>query len=203
MTSYRRTFQPNGCYVFTLHQVDSPSYSYLLENIKLLATSVSESLCRYPCIIQSMTVLPSQLHMMVYCPLGESNFHNFVRMLQQQFTNHIAPLRVVRSFTPYRRSSVWQTEYHYHLIHDVQQWLRYRDDIHAEVVRQGIVDKAINWPYSSLHQYVEEGRLDADWVSPYIDEKSLFSEKTETFHDADVVNLTSSGIGLKGQFVSH
>lgn len=162
MFSYRRAYQPNGCYLLSLRQVDC-SRSYFLDHIKLLEKSVTDSLCRHPGIMQAMVVLPEQVQMMILFPFDDDRYSLFVRMLKRQFSNHLSNICAVRSFNPEQLQSVWQSGFECTVMRDSHQWQCCVDQIHYAPVHFGLVDHVKNWQYSSFHQYVQEGLLDRDW----------------------------------------
>ncbi|MFM2476510.1 REP-associated tyrosine transposase [Celerinatantimonas sp. MCCC 1A17872] len=162
MVSYRRAYQPNGCYWLSLRQVDC-SRSYFLDNIKLLEKSVTDSLCRHPGIMQAMVVLPNQLQMMILFPFDDDRHSSFVRMLKRQFSNHLSNICAIRSFNPKQLQSVWQDGFECSLMNDSLQWQHCIDQLHYAPVRLGLVNDVKSWQYSSFHQYVQEGILESDW----------------------------------------
>ncbi|CAG9297687.1 REP-associated tyrosine transposase [Celerinatantimonas diazotrophica] len=162
MFSYRRAYQPNGCYLLSLRQVDC-SCSYFLDNIKLLKKSVTDSLCRHPGIMQAMVVLPNQLQMMILFPFEDERYSLFVRMLKRQFSNHLSNICAIHSFNPQQLQSVWQDGFECTLMADSSQWQYCVDQLHYAPVRMGLVNEVKSWQYSSFHQYVQEGILERDW----------------------------------------
>ena len=41
--------------------------------------------------------------------------------------------------------------------------MRHVDYIHFNPVKHGHVTRAADWPYSSIHRYIEAGMMDHDW----------------------------------------
>ena len=58
---------------------------------------------------------------------------------------------------------IWQRRYWEHLIRDDDDLCRHIDYIHFNPVKHGQVQRAADWPYSTFHRYVAEGRLLLDW----------------------------------------
>ena len=50
-----------------------------------------------------------------------------------------------------------------HQIRDDDDYRRHIDYIHFNPVKHGYVKRAGDWPHSSFHRYVRDGRLPADW----------------------------------------
>ena len=67
------------------------------------------------------------------------------------------------------RKSVWQHRYWEHLIRDDDDYRAHIDYIHYNPVKHGHVTRPIDWRYSSIHRFVADGRLPADWGAGCID----------------------------------
>jgi putative transposase len=50
-----------------------------------------------------------------------------------------------------------------HALHPRRRARRHVDYIHFNPVKHGLVQRAVDWPHSSFHRYVKEGRLPVDW----------------------------------------
>jgi putative transposase len=56
-----------------------------------------------------------------------------------------------------------QRRYWEHLIRDEGDFARHVDYIHFNPVKHGHVTLAADWPYSSIHRYIEAGMMNHDW----------------------------------------
>jgi putative transposase len=54
-------------------------------------------------------------------------------------------------------AGIWE-----HLIRDEGDFVRHVDYIHFNPVKHGQVTRAADWPYSSIHRYIEAGMMDHD-----------------------------------------
>lgn len=61
--------------------------------------------------------------------------------------------------------AVWQRRYWEHTIRDREDLDRHMDYIHFNPVKHGLVQNVRDWEWSSFHQYVRMGWIDADWGS--------------------------------------
>ena len=50
------------------------------------------------------------------------------------------------------------------LIQDDRDYATHVDYIHINPVKHEYVIRAVDWPHSSIHQYIERGWLAADWA---------------------------------------
>ena len=49
------------------------------------------------------------------------------------------------------------------LTRDEGDFVRHVDYLHCNPVKHGHVTRAADWPYSSIHRYIEAGMIDHDW----------------------------------------
>jgi putative transposase len=88
-------------------------------------------------------------------------------LLKQSFTRRLQELGALPAEAEKERGkgerSVWQRRFWEHRITDDQDFARHVDYIHFNPVKHGWVLRARDWPYSSLHRFVKEGRLPPDW----------------------------------------
>jgi len=62
-----------------------------------------------------------------------------------------------------RERGVWQPRFMEHTIRDEEDLGNHIDYIHWNPVKHGYVTRPIDWPWSSLHRFVRDGILPADW----------------------------------------
>jgi putative transposase len=72
-------------------------------------------------------------------------------LVKQAFTRRAGP------------GSPWQKRFWEHQIRDDDDFARHVEYIHFNPVKHGWVLRAGDWPYSSLHRFVREGKVCADW----------------------------------------
>jgi len=46
---------------------------------------------------------------------------------------------------------------------DEYDYEQHVDYIHYNPVKHGYVERAVDWPYSSIHEYISKGILSRDW----------------------------------------
>ena len=65
-----------------------------------------------------------------------------------------------------------------HVIRDERDYERHVGYIHFNPVEHGYVDRASDWPHSSMHRYIAAGMVDRDWAAePGADEDRPFGER--------------------------
>ena len=73
---------------------------------------------------------------------------------------------------------IWQRRYWEHLIRDDRDYARHVAYIHFNPVKHGYVDRASDWPTSSIHRYIQAGIVERGWgVDIEKDESGEFGER--------------------------
>jgi putative transposase len=65
--------------------------------------------------------------------------------------------------THYRRPPYWQNRFWAHLITDEKDFENHMNYIHYNPVKHGLVERARDWPWTSLHRLMEVGKYPSDW----------------------------------------
>ncbi|BCD84985.1 transposase [Pseudomonas solani] len=173
---YRRSFVPGGTYFFTVNLADRSS-GLLTQHIDLLRLAFRQVRARHPFEIPAMVVLPDHLHAIWTLPEGDADFSLRWAQIKGSFSRCV-PERgwVSRSRRDKRERGIWQRRFWEHQIRDEQDLARHVDYIHINPVKHGHVRRAVDWPYSSIHRFIRDGRLSADWVCDLLD--GQFGETT-------------------------
>jgi putative transposase len=165
MTDYRRAVVPGGTYFFTVNIADRGA-SLLVDHIDLLRDAIRYTRQRHPFVVDAMVVLPEHLHAVWTLPPGDADFPTRWRLIKTQFSRalfqdeHRRASRIGKA-----ERGIWQRRYWEHLIRDETDLARHVDYIHWNPVKHGYVERAGDWPYSTFHRFVRDGRLPADWAS--------------------------------------
>ena len=117
-----------------------------------------------------MVVLPDHLHCLWRLPEHDADFSTRWRLVKARFSRFIAPCEQI-SPSRQRRAErgIWQRRYWEHLNRDERDWRNHVDYIHINPVKHRLVARAVDWPHSSLHRFVREGRCDPTWAAePFI-----------------------------------
>lgn len=76
--------------------------------------------------------------------------------------------------TPYGSAGCWE-----HALHDENDLARHVDYIHFNPVKHGMVAEVADWPYSSFHHYVRQGRLPRSWSAATDETAAQTGEREE------------------------
>lgn len=164
MGNYRRDNTKGGTWFFTVNLADRSS-ALLTENIELLRAAHRYTLRNHPFKINAMVVLPEHLHAIWTLPEGDADFSTRWRLIKTEFTRTLrANEGVSLSRVRQGERGVWQRRFWEHKIRDEIDFSQHVDYIHINPVKHGYVNKVIDWPWSSFHQYVRCGLLTRDWA---------------------------------------
>lgn len=166
MVNYRRHYEPGGCYFFTVTLQDRRS-KLLTENITLLQQIIASVKHRQPYKTIAAVILPDHMHAIWRLPPNDSDYPGRWKKIKSMFTFILQKNGMVLDKNKRGECNVWQKRYWEHTIRDEEDLERCVDYIHYNPVKHGLVENVIDWPYSSFHQYVKNGILDADWGNDF------------------------------------
>ncbi len=162
MSDYRRYFIAGGTYFFTLvadHR--APLFANAAAR-RLLGSVFRRCMLRQPMKVLAIVLLPDHLHCLWTLPPGDDAYSARWRWLKGEFTKHWLAIdgveqTVNESRKRERRRGVWQRRFWEHTIRDEADLERHADYIHYNPVRHNLVQRPVDWPWSSFHRWVERG----------------------------------------------
>ncbi|NOS99912.1 MAG: transposase [Phycisphaerales bacterium] len=125
---------------------------------------------QWPFDMFASVLLPDHLHCLWTLPDGDDRFPmrwaNIKRLFTQSYLAAGADeLPVTSNRDRHNERGVWQPRYWEHRIRGEDEWFAFRDYIHLNPVKHGLVEDPLKWPWSSVHRHLRLGWLDADWTS--------------------------------------
>ena len=165
MTNFRRAKIAGATYFFTVNCAQRHGNALLVEHIDLLRQVVRKVKNDHPFTIDAMVVLPEHLHCIWSLPEGDADYKTRWALIKAGFSRQI-PSGEGRSESRIKRGErgIWQRRYWEHLIRDDLDYQRHVDYIHWNPVKHGWVQQVKDWPHSSFHVFVKEGRCPQDWA---------------------------------------
>lgn len=119
---------------------------------------------RHPFEIVAMVVLPDHLHAVWCLPEGDADYPKRWSLIKAGFSRGLPRTESIRaSRLGKRERGIWQRRYWEHQIRDDGDLARHVDYVHFNPVRHGYVKQAAEWPYSSIHRFIREGRVAETW----------------------------------------
>jgi putative transposase len=172
MPDYRRAWHPGGTYFFTVNLLQRQGNDLLIQHISLLRAVIKSVQQRHPFKIHGWVVLPEHFHCVIELPPDDTDFAKRWRLIKMDFSKalprceNLSEVRIRRG-----ERGIWQRRYWEHLIRDEQDYRAHMDYVHINPVKHGLVERVIDWPYSTFHRLVERNIYPANWAGG--DEVSL------------------------------
>jgi putative transposase len=164
MVRYRRSRAAGGTFFFTVNLHDRQS-TVLIEHVDAFREIVRSVKDKHPFTIDAMVVLPEHWHAVWTMPLDDMGYAKRIRPIKGRFTKHL-----VQSGVPLERNArgeynLWQRRYWEHTILDELDFENHVNYVHINPVKHGYVQRASDWPHSTIHRYIECGVLSVDWAT--------------------------------------
>ena len=157
---YRRAFAPGASFFFTVVTHKRLPILAGAETVEVLRSALRAVRLKRPFEIDAMIVLPNHIHCIWTLPPDDADFSTRWRLVKTWFTKHCDP-----ALRPTDKTQLWQHRYWEHLIRDERDFQNHVEYIHYNPIKHGLANSAIEWPYSSFHNYVKNGLYSADWGS--------------------------------------
>jgi putative transposase len=165
MVAYRRNFVPGASYFFTVALRDRRA-DLLIRHVRELRAAYGEAARKSPFTTDAIVILPDHLHAIWTLPPDDSNYASRWRAIKSGFVRRLARSGMAINRNHRNETGVWQRRYWEHTIRDADDLWRHVEYIHYNPVRHGLVFRAADWPYSSIHRFIEQGAIPPDWASP-------------------------------------
>jgi putative transposase len=163
---YRRAKILGGTYFFTVITYGRNVIFHNPVNVTLLRNAFRHVMEKWPFKIDAFVLLPDHLHCIWTVPDGDMDFSKRWRLIKSYFTSYCLPeYRNIAndSRNKKKEQAVWQRRFWEHFIRDDDDYLRHVEYIHYNPVKHGHAKAPRDWPYSSFHKYVGQGKYDPDW----------------------------------------
>lgn len=193
MPRYRRLRIPGACYFFTVNLADRGS-RLLVERIDDLRAAWAETLLAAPVVCDAVVILPDHLHAVWTLPPGDSGYSARWGAIKARFTMRLRRAGRGPGFSPAplpkefprvgsgryaglkpglradkREAAIWQRRFWEHTIRDEADYRAHVAYCWGNPVKHGLVERAADWPFSSLHRDIRLGRADPEWSGGLFD----------------------------------
>jgi len=184
MPNYRRAIVPGGSFFFTVvsrQRRPVLCHPEIRTALRAAITTVRET---HPFTINAWVLLPDHLHCVWTLPDGDADFSVRWAMIKRFVTQRIAGTGHGAQSAPYggatwlkrHEGGLWQRRFWEHQVRDPTDLNRCLDYLHWNPVKHGYVDRVADWPYSTFHRFVREGRYPGDWGGKDLVDKGGFGE---------------------------
>ncbi len=160
---YRRSNVTGATWFFTVNLADRQQ-DLLTRNVDLLRKVISKVKARHPFEIVAMVVMPEHLHTIWTLPPNDADYATRWALIKAGFSRALPESEPIRDSRRHKRErGIWQRRYWEHQIRDDADLQVHVDYIHHNPVKHGYVRLPSEWPYSSIHRFIERGWLSAEW----------------------------------------
>jgi putative transposase len=176
---YRRAKTPGATYFFTVVTYRRRRFLCDPENVALLRAGFRFVKQRHPFDLDAFVLLPDHLHCIWTLPPDDRDYPLRWNLIKTHFTRHCAaPLKSPPSEVRHRKreQAVWQRRYWEHQIRDDRDFECHVDYIHWNPVKHGLATRPTDWPYSSIHRYLRQDLLPADWAEGVAEDLGAYGE---------------------------
>lgn len=164
MVNYRRNYVSGGTYFFTVTLRDRSS-NLLIAHIELLRAAFRLARHKRPFQIDAIVILPDHLHAIWTLPDGDDNYSARWQAIKSHFTHALVKAGVQLTHDAKGEYDLWQRRFWEHTIADERDYQHHIDYIHYNPVKHGWVKQPLDWQYTSLHRYIQQGQLPPNWAS--------------------------------------
>lgn len=148
-----------------------PQCGILVEQRQALREAIETVQSRRPFVIAAMVLLPDHLHAIFELPPEDEDFSTRISVVKVLFSKRIVAMDESLSMSQIlrRERGIWQRRFYEHIIRDQRDLQNHIDYIHINPVKHGHVERVQDWPHSSFHRYVREGKLPINWAGGDVD----------------------------------
>jgi putative transposase len=169
MSRYRRAITAGGTFFFTV-------VAYRRQPIlcdEAIRTALREAVLSVrrtkPFSIDAWVLLPDHLHCVWTLPADDDDFSGRWSLIKSAVSRTVgARYRRTEwlnaSKLKHREATIWQRRFWEHCIRDENDLQRHVDYLHFNPVKHGLVSRVSDWPHSTFHRFVAEGKYPMDWA---------------------------------------
>ncbi|MCF6203887.1 MAG: transposase [Methylococcaceae bacterium] len=166
---YRRADIKGGTYFFTVNLANRKN-TLLVDEFDILRGVINKVKKQHPFKLDAMVILPEHLHALFTLPEDDNDFAKRWMLIKAGFSRQLPKLESVNNSRKKKgERGIWQRRFWEHLIRDELDFERHVDYIHFNPVKHGYVERAVNWQYSTIHDYIKRGVLDENWGGGYVE----------------------------------
>ena len=170
---YRRATAFGATWFFTINLANRRE-SLLVDHIDALRDSLRIVKQNHPFEIVAAVILPEHLHLLIELPPNDNHYPMRIALLKSGFSRRLPKTETIRaSRLKKRERGIWQRRYWEHQIRDARDLEIHADYIHFNPVKHGLVARAADWQFSTIHRFIARGDVNENWAcaKPFTTEK--------------------------------
>jgi putative transposase len=169
MSNYVRPKQPGARVFFTVTLADRGS-DVLVREIGALREAVREVRSERSFGIDAWVILPDHMHAVWTLPEGDADFSTRWKDIKTRFTKAVGIVGWRSSSKVAKgEAGLWQRRFWDHHIRDEQDYANHVCYCWINPVKHGLVERAVDWPYSSIHRDIARGIVEPEWAGAVVD----------------------------------
>lgn len=136
----------------------------LCRQIAHLRAAVRTTRAELPFDVAAWVVLPDHMHAIWALPPGDDDFSTRWKVIKARFTKSVG-FTLPRSASKEAKgeAGIWQRRFWDHHIRDQVDFDTHRRFCWSNPVKHGLVGRAVDWPFSSIHRDIARGMVDPEW----------------------------------------
>ncbi len=167
MSNYRR-WRGGPCYFFTVVTHERRPILITDRGRSALQKAIQTVRRDRPFSMTAIVLLPDHLHAVWQLPMGDTDYSTRWRRIKSLFTQGwmtaggtagtLSASRMIR-----QEQGVWQRRFFEHTCRDEDDLQRCIDYVHVNPVKHQLVNRVVDWPWSSFHRFVKLGYYPPAW----------------------------------------
>jgi putative transposase len=160
MTNYRDNRVPGATFFFTVRLLDRGS-TMLTDHISAFGEAVRQARSRKPFHVDAWVVLPDHAHSIWTLPPGDHDCASRWRAVKIAFSKALRKAGLAGAHD----GAIWERHYQDYRVADDTEYSTLVDYIHSNPLRHGLCQRAVDWPWSSLHRFISLGLTLPDFAA--------------------------------------
>ncbi len=168
MPNFRRVFVDNS-YVFITVLLNNRKRTLLTDYIDNLRGAFKQAQSVVDFEIYAISIMPEHFHVILK-PLEINEYPKMISLIKRAFTKGLPQeLRVElakeisQSKINKHESGVWHRRFYEKTLTSQEELNHITDYVHYNPVKHGLVQRAVDWEYSSFRKFVRDGFYQEDW----------------------------------------
>jgi putative transposase len=157
MSDYIRPRLPGASVFFTVALADRGTQT-LVKHVDRLRQAVSVTRAERPFRIDAWVVLPDHMHAVWTLPEGDADYSVRWRLIKSRFSRELPMGHMRRSHEARQERGIWQRRFWEHHIRDETDFAGHLRYCWFNPVKHGLVERPEDWPFSSVHRDIRDGR---------------------------------------------
>lgn len=136
----------------------------LCRHVEHLRAAVRETHADLPFESRAWVILPDHLHTIWTLPPGDGDYSTRWKRIKARFTKAVG-ITLPRTMSKANKgeAGLWQRRFWDHHIRDDADLTTHLRYCWWNPVKHGLVERAVDWPYSSLHRDIARGLAEPEW----------------------------------------